>query len=36
MLGFIGNHLHIVFGAMVVLFAAVMIGVSVEDALGRR
>lgn len=36
MLGFIGNNMHLLFGAMIVLFATVLIGVSIEDALGRR
>ena len=36
MIGFIGNHIPMLFGAMIVLFATVLITLSVEDALGHR
>jgi hypothetical protein len=35
MYGFIGNHADLVFAAMIALFAVVMIGISIEDALHR-
>jgi len=36
MYAIIGNHADLVFAAMIALFAVVMIGISVEDALHRR
>lgn len=36
MYAIIGNHADLVFAAMVALFAVVMIGISIEDALHRR
>ncbi len=36
MIEFIGNHIPLLFGTMIVLFATVLITLSIEDALGCR